>query len=620
MKIKHLLMMLLVAGAWASCSDDGGLASSESQELAEGNAFISLNVVLPTINTPASRAGEGLPDNDNFDNGVKKEYDIKDLTVLLFNSPDDSGVLQKVYSTRNGTLVQPGFGTANTNGSNITTQANLGAMSVADKSNVYAVVIANINANTPNYSPGITTIADVKNTFNQVNASNFNTTGFYMVNSPIVDPNDLSKSFAIVECTPYETPQKATDNASTVNIERILAKVELLRSDADWSGWTYTVPSSSSKSAGDKITFLGWGLDITNTTSNHIRKIDDKWLNDNDWGLSYTGTNARTTNRFKGVATDPMRIYWAIDPNYSTGDAANRIFDKTICTNAMGENGYNIDYCLENTFDAANQKQGQTTRVMLKTKYTRNGTTGGNMYRTQTYNYMTEKQLNTRMIDELNKILSNVSSITDFKFYTKDYVKGSYIDKSLKKAKLAEVTVTFTTSSTQPYTYKLGDRNSENPEELVGIVEKLNAAIGRLDYFKDGETYYYARIKHFGDDITPWANNDDYINNELSTKYLGRYGIVRNNWYKLTVNSIKNGPGEPIVPGIPGVDPVNPDEPKPGDPVDPNNPDGPVVPEDPTDPTIPGIIPDAQDDEMNYYIDCTINVLSWAVRSQQLDW
>ena len=62
--------------------------------------------------------------------------------------------------------------------------------------------------------------------------------------------------------------------------------------------------------------------------------------------------------------------------------------------------------------------------------------------------------------------------------------------------------------------------------------------------------------------------------------FLGRYGVVRNNWYVLTINKADKGPGEPIVP----VTPSNPD------------------------------------DEQQYYIDAKIHILSWAKRYQGVDW
>ena len=60
-------------------------------------------------------------------------------------------------------------------------------------------------------------------------------------------------------------------------------------------------------------------------------------------------------------------------------------------------------------------------------------------------------------------------------------------------------------------------------------------------------------------------------------KHLGRYGVVRNNWYQLTVKSV-SGPGEPDIP----------------------------------------VIPDEPADARESYINCEINILSWAVREQDV--
>lgn len=96
--------------------------------------------------------------------------------------------------------------------------------------------------------------------------------------------------------------------------------------------------------------------------------------------------------------------------------------------------------------------------------------------------------------------------------------------------------------------------------------------------YKNGESYYIARIKHFGDDLTPWvAGNDNYGGNNLN--WLGRYGVLRNNWYDLTIEKI-SGPGYPDVPEV-----------KPGTP----------------------------DDEDTKYINVSVKILDWAKRSQSVD-
>ena len=114
---------------------------------------------------------------------------------------------------------------------------------------------------------------------------------------------------------------------------------------------------------------------------------------------------------------------------------------------------------------------------------------------------------------------------------------------------------------------KLGLKAATTTDPIVGIAT-----------YKGGESYYIARIKHFGDDFTAW-NPGDKLYDGNNEKWLGRYGVLRNNWYDLTVNSI-SGPGYPDVPKV-----------KPGDP----------------------------DDEDTKYINVSVKILDWAKRSSTLD-
>ena len=127
------------------------------------------------------------------------------------------------------------------------------------------------------------------------------------------------------------------------------------------------------------------------------------------------------------------------------------------------------------------------------------------------------------------------------------------------------------------------------PEEIKAINEKLGlkaatetVPIVGIATYASGESYYIARIKHFGNDLTPWNEGDlTYGDNDATqnNKYLGRYGVLRNNWYELTVHSV-SGPGTPDVPTI-----------------------------KPTDP----------DDENYKYISVSVKILDWAKRSQNVD-
>lgn len=97
-----------------------------------------------------------------------------------------------------------------------------------------------------------------------------------------------------------------------------------------------------------------------------------------------------------------------------------------------------------------------------------------------------------------------------------------------------------------------------------------------ISTYANGESYYIARIKHFGDVLTPW-NSGAYGTDNF--KYLGRYGMLRNNWYELNVQSV-SGPGYPDVPVVK---------------------------------------PNTPDDEDDKYIKVSVKILKWAKRSQNVD-
>ena len=110
--------------------------------------------------------------------------------------------------------------------------------------------------------------------------------------------------------------------------------------------------------------------------------------------------------------------------------------------------------------------------------------------------------------------------------------------------------------------------------EKLGLKEEEGKITSGIATYLHGEAYYIARVKHFNE-LTPWNPGEAYDSNE---KYLGRYGVLRNNWYDLSVNSI-SGLGYPEVPEV--------------------------------KPTVP-------DDENDQYINVEVKILDWAKRSQQI--
>ena len=68
-----------------------------------------------------------------------------------------------------------------------------------------------------------------------------------------------------------------------------------------------------------------------------------------------------------------------------------------------------------------------------------------------------------------------------------------------------------------------------------------------IKWYQKSLNYYYYEIRHDNTD-------DEYM-------YFGKYGVVRNNWYNLTLNKV-NGSGTPWYPGD------GPEDPDPEKPID----------------------------------------------------
>ena len=85
------------------------------------------------------------------------------------------------------------------------------------------------------------------------------------------------------------------------------------------------------------------------------------------------------------------------------------------------------------------------------------------------------------------------------------------------------------------------------------LIKNINAIFQVVKY-DGGVAYYEIRFKHFGDDYCKWTapeqttntTTDAYGTGDTAEKnYLGRWGMVRNNWYEIHVSTI-NQLGKPV--------------------------------------------------------------------------
>lgn len=589
MKIKHLFGLAVIAAMTASCSsnEDLGTAGPGTGTNEAGVGYATFTINLPSVSGSTTSGARGTRAADTggaeMDKGTEDEYKVSDATALIFQKYGaDEGSYKFVESVILPVTDWEADATAG-----ITTKSKklVAKLTNVDTKNTYAVLVLLNNKSGSSVKIKLPNVGDSYNDWNNTVLSPdlaelAKTNDFYMANAPLNESGSVKTLVTIDKENIYPTKEKAEagTSAADVYVERGVAKMTVV------APGTITVKDkATSVNTQSKVTFSKWALDITNKKTFAVHNID---------GLSADYKeiwNTDPSNRFIGTNN---RVYWGKDPNYklaelNTADDVNdkkrkeefNIIDATSKIDKDFANTTNTNpvYCLENTFNLANMHQGQTTRVIFKAKYVPGGDLADEDGTFYTIGNMTTI-LNT---DKLKAAVEAAATSVLPSGYKVDYAKlkteGSHV---ITPEVIVHEDATGTTHLDKDATYggtktgadivkeindKLGLK-AGRPEEMVGI-----------NTYLEGATYYIARVKHFGDAKTPWSSGESY--NTDNDKYLGRYGMLRNNWYELTVGNVYG-------PGYPGVPPV--------------------------DPTLP-------DDENEKYLSVSVKILSWAKRTQKVN-
>lgn len=553
MRLKNLFGMAAMLALAASCSENELVESGGTGANENGPHYATFTIKLPTTN--GTRA-DGEP---TYDDGTADEYAVNNATLLVFRGKtgEKEADAEFVESVELGDM-KPWTG-VNDDPNVITTEANITAklnnFESSYTGNYYAVIMLNNNMTGSNKKVKLpangNTFSDWQKA-NVINSMASEVNGFYMANAVKVNGTTTS-TLVTIDKNKVTTNESAAQSAATIYVERGVAKVTMTAfSEMNVKGLT-----------DDKVTITAWDLDVTNKKSYPVHNVDNYDSYGDYWGDIWE------VERFTSGHPTFNRAHWGIDPNYSTISNDKKYTDdfnykaKTYDFSGAGD-ATAPKYCLENTFSLGHMYQNQTTRVIMKATYVPSGLTAGETFYMfdGKSGYFTEGTLTT----QISTAITNAGyTATDFSLPLTDMKKAG-------KHLLTANDITKTSGSV------------EVNDEFLG---KVNAALGlsdnkKISTYYEGVSYYIARIKHFGDALTPWNSGDPTYGTgaEAKKKYLGRYGMVRNNWYELQVNSISN-------PGSPDVPEVNPDSP--------------------------------DDEGDKYYINCSVRILSWAKRVHGID-
>lgn len=600
-----MALMAIAMGLNACSSDDPVVNADGGKAPFADGGYVKMAINMPSA--PSSRAY-----SEEFGDGLAKEYEVKNATLILFqgDADENNAVFHSAYDLP--VSMTKGGDTQITS----TTKIVKNVENTVHNTQLYAYVVLNDNdlldvANSTIKVPSATSattslvgmkFSDFRNTVVAGGADKFKNDGFLMDNAPLLNKTSSTiTSLVNISSKVYRSKAQAeAEPATEIFVERALAKVTV----ADKTGATKKLQGDGVKtitgatpivSTDVKYTIEGWTLDVTNKSSYLGRNFNSAWKDITE------SESTTATPRFVGTSplrttTDLFRTYWAEDPNYGgasytfSSGAFNYLGngDGNLVNQKLGES--TPLYCMENTFDVANQKVQQTTRAIVKVKfgigtfYTFNGD-------------------NSMLYDKTNmekRVLDAIKSSTAVmgKMSTSTQTVTKIEDTDIKDLKLGWVeTVAGTPTPTihenecdgdgKIYVLSFSVKKADGtwiPIDNTTLGETLVDALHlrEIMMYKEGYAYYPVLIKHFGDDLTPWnkttASFDNPYENPVSNKYLGRYGVVRNNWYNIDIKSINNV-GSAVVPNAS------------------NN--------------------ASFDDKPENYISVRINVLSWAKRNQE---
>ena len=597
---KNMAWTMAATLVMAACSDSLDESDSTGQGPLTSEGYVKVAINMPTTNGSMTRVDDG----SILDDGLENEYKVNSGFIAFFkagsteSNPDANATFVKAYALNSLTQQDDNTGPQVSTRVTTTTEAPL----VGDSEQLYALVILNPNDNVVSVnSSGVltvgTTVLSSESTLDALqsklsdqtltNYTGADNNSFLMTNAPlstVAGNQTLSSATAkiLVPVTVHETKAAAegdTDPAR-IYVERVVAKVTL--SGFNYSNNEYTKvatvttskPSGDTESVynGDVIQLQGWVLTVTNKSTKLVRDVS----NFSSW-LTTTDNNA---SRFVGTNTIAMadnqnyyRIYWAEDGNYNNAGTTPTTDFTTYTTDDITTNiPWNEDaehgtsssplYCLENTMNYDEQIENRTTSVLLKTEYRvkfhEDDTpdardfyicgTSPTKYPKESITISGEPETTIQSIVEYVQTIASVNDLALQEGVNGGIYEGTDGMKALFKKTNASL----------------------SDEEAT----KIWNAVGPIKYYKGGVSYYYAAlIRHFNDSEAKWEADETY-----ALKHLGRYGVVRNNWYDITINSI-SGPGDPAI------------VPPSGNP----------------------------DDNAEGYIRAEINVLSWAKRSQGVE-
>lgn len=480
----------------ASCSSNDEALNGGDGTTSEGKTYAQ--IAISVANSATTRADGDNTGDEVF--GTDDEYTVNDLTVVLANENDIA--MQVITPTLKKV--------SNKDEADKQVRVTEPFTCTPGKYKVY--VLANYKNSQSSLSPIIKGSTDMKMVFGIGDITKLYTeNNFFMTNVSAPEEKDIVEKATGKEVNDDGTEKTGGKNVNlvTVNVERAVSKVTFGNTADKLS---FNIEEGGNIIAKAKLE----GVSLINL-NNKMFLVKDGTLAQN---------KPVTTNDWP-YPVDPNYYKTKEDADYATYITDNFTQKEAPSFSAPSDAKF---YCPENTMSALAQLNGQTTGVVYKVNYKPEG------------KYYTELAAENGT-DSYSQMFENVLALGDD-------VRDAAITKTIFTTAEGTDGTNGTFYSYNGYVFKtkagarLYKAIATNPGADAAIVNtafKNNESDDDIQTYAEGYCYYTAWIKH---------------NPGGTTMQQDKYGVVRNFWYELTVNSIKKlGYSKPTY-----KDPKDPDD------------------------------------------------------------
>lgn len=543
MKIFKLFPLACAALMMTACATDNDENGGGTKPGSDAQ-YLAVNIV----NVGTTPTGRSSSTDPKYEDGTTEENKINKVRFYFFNS---DGSPYKLVDTSGETTDGTGVNWLEqktitpTEGSTGSVDKILNTVLVIKGSTAAApakmVTVINPETLTPTTlkSDGAVSLNELCDGINDTKFYNTTTSvsDFVMTNSAYLEAG-RKVCPSLVSGHVEKSKTDAIGNPVDIYVERVAAKVSTELTDAnfevgtaaDWGDGLYkTKDAVYTYGADTKIYAVidGWGVADENEKAMVVKQISDSWTNDN------IGINPWNT-------ADYHRCFWeSMMPNATGTSIYSNVNHAFKDYKANIKNG--VKYTLPNTAADATEytdkKENNMTKFLVAaTLMYKDGTSWKNaeVCKYRGVEYLGINNLKEAVATAYNKYYKKVGTdykelqATDINFVTRPTTATTTL-------KDYQVVPTLVSTVTKVY-----EKNATGGYDDVTATAKANIEQFTADVRKDGKVYYYIPINHLG---TPGS--------------VAECGIVRNHWYKVTLNSII-GLGTPVYDENKTIDPTTP--------------------------------------------------------------